>query len=130
MAAAATITTKVLAILFVLLSLIAHGKAVNCSLRDISVSQHKTGATVQNKPEWMVTIENKCTCVQLDLKLKCDGFQTVENIDPSVFEVSSDGLCLVNSGQPVYNEPVTFKYAWDNSFPLTPSSSTVACSRR
>ncbi|KAI9125538.1 hypothetical protein K1719_002956 [Acacia pycnantha] len=129
MAATATITTKVLATLLVLLSLVAHGKA-QCSLRDISVSQHKTGATVQNKPEWMVTIENKCTCVQLNLKLKCGGFQTVENIDPSVFKVSSDGLCLVNNGQSVYNKPVTFKYAWDNSFPLTPSSSTIACSRR
>ncbi|XP_028760725.1 protein TAPETUM DETERMINANT 1-like [Neltuma alba] len=121
-------TTQILATLFLLLGLIAHGKATNCSLRDISVSQSKTGAIVQNKPEWMVTIENKCTCVQLNLKLKCNGFQTVENIDPSVFQVSSDGLCLVNNGQPVYTKPITFKYAWDNSFPLTPSSSTIACS--
>ncbi|XP_054806236.1 protein TAPETUM DETERMINANT 1-like [Prosopis cineraria] len=113
-------TTKILATLL-LVGLIAHGKASNCSLRDISVSQSRTGATVQNKPEWIVTIENKCTCVQLDLKLNCEGFQTVENIDPSVFKVSRDGLCLVNNGQTVYNEPLTFKYAWDNSFP---------CSRR
>ena len=49
------------------------GKAQQCKLSDISVSQQKTGASVQNKPEWSVTIENKCVCVQSNLKLKCDG---------------------------------------------------------
>ncbi|KAK7383454.1 hypothetical protein VNO78_29133 [Psophocarpus tetragonolobus] len=99
-----------------------------CSLKDLSVSQTQTGAKVQGKSEWVVTIRNNCECVQKDVILNCDGFQTVEQIDPSIFSISRNG-CLVNNGQPIYKDAVKFKYAWDESFALSPKSSEIGCSK-
>ncbi|KAF7837055.1 protein TAPETUM DETERMINANT 1-like [Senna tora] len=108
------------------LGLLAQGINGQCSLSDVSVSQSKTGATVESKPEWAVTITNKCSCVQLNVALTCQGFQTVENVDASILSVSGDD-CLVL--KPIYGpNPVTFKYAWDYAFPFTPKSSQIACS--
>ncbi|KAK7318984.1 hypothetical protein RJT34_03693 [Clitoria ternatea] len=118
-------TYKVLcAVIF--LVLISHGYS-QCSLKDLSVTQQKTAVKVKGKPEWNVTITNNCPCVQTNVKLNCVGFQTVEPIDVTIFSVSGDS-CLVNAGQPIYRDPITFKYAWDNSFPLNPNSSVIACS--
>ncbi|KAI4297071.1 hypothetical protein L6164_036979 [Bauhinia variegata] len=109
-----------------ILGLITRGNG-QCVLSDLKVSQSQTGASVEGKPEWSVVITNSCSCVQKDVKLNCQGFQTKENVDPSILSVSGD-TCLVNNGNPIYNTPINFKYAWDNSFPLNPISSTIACS--
>lgn len=82
---------------------------------------------MQGKPEWRVIISNTCPCVQMNVKLNCHGFQTVELIDPSILRESGD-VCFVNGGQPIYADGVTFKYAWDESFPLNPISSDIFCS--
>ncbi|KAK7357759.1 hypothetical protein VNO80_17055 [Phaseolus coccineus] len=71
-----------------------------CSLKDIHVTQSRTGRTVGGKPEWGVTITNWCACVQQNVKLNCKGFQTVEGIEPSLLNVSGD-VCLVTSGKPI-----------------------------
>ncbi|EOX99058.1 hypothetical protein QUC31_014836 [Theobroma cacao] len=111
----------------VFLSLVGQGYC-QCSLGNISVSQTKTGTTVQNKPEWQVTISNNCACTQSELKLNCNGFQTVEEVDSSVM-TQTGGECLINNGQPVAPfSNLSFKYAWDTSFPLNPLSSQVNCS--
>ncbi|KAJ7969179.1 putative Beta-1,3-N-Acetylglucosaminyltransferase family protein [Quillaja saponaria] len=114
-------------ILFAFLYLIHRGNG-SCSLDNISIGQSKTGATIQNKPEWNVTITNNCICSQLDLKLNCNGFQTIEAVDPSILS-NSGGVCLLNNGQPIYGfSSLTFKYAWDTSFSFNPISSQTACS--
>ncbi|OMO78139.1 hypothetical protein CCACVL1_14635 [Corchorus capsularis] len=121
----ATILNVLFALLF--LSLAAQGYG-QCSTSQISVSQSQTGATVGNKPEFQVTITNGCTCSQSDVKLGCNGFQTVESIPSSVLSVSG-GECLVNDGQPLGpGVTISFKYAWDNSFSFSPISSEINCS--
>ncbi|RDX62588.1 hypothetical protein CR513_59063, partial [Mucuna pruriens] len=100
-----------------------------CFLSDLSVNQIQTGVKVQGKPEWNVTITNKCSCVQNNVILNCTGFQSTETIDPTILTVSlSSGFCLVTPGQSIYTEPVKFKYAWDHQFSLNPISSEIACS--
>ena len=87
-----------------------------------------TGKMVQNKPEWSVTITNNCICAQLSVKLSCNGFQTVEQIDPSILS-KSGSECIVNGGQPIYgNSKFSFTYASANSFPFNVLFSQVACS--
>ncbi|TKY59944.1 TAPETUM DETERMINANT 1 [Spatholobus suberectus] len=98
-----------------------------CSLRDLSISQFRTGVRVQGKPEWSVTIANKCPCVQKNVILNCKGFQSVEHINPSLLRVSHN-VCLVNGGQSIYGNVVKFTYVWDQAFPLNPISSEISCS--
>ncbi|MBA0727465.1 hypothetical protein Golax_000449, partial [Gossypium laxum] len=84
--------------------------------------------TVENKPEWKATVKNDCICTQSDLKLNCNGFQTVEEVESSVMS-KSGGECLINNGGPViYSSNLSFIYAWDTSFPFKPISSQVICS--
>ncbi|XP_057421407.1 uncharacterized protein LOC130715339 [Lotus japonicus] len=120
-------TTKLLLIVCVLV-LISHcyGDLPHCTIKYLTVTQAQTGVQVQGKPQWKVTISNKC-CVQSDVKLDCRGFQTVEKVDPSVLKVEGDA-CLVNGGNIIYEDPVIFTYAWDHSFPLSPIYSEVSCS--
>lgn len=99
-----------------------------CTLRSLSVSQSMTGVKVQGKPEWSVSITNTCPCAQRMVYLNCTDFQTSEPITPSVLTVSPNGICILNSGQPiVYNSPFRFKYAWDHSSALIPISSLIDC---
>ncbi|RDY06787.1 Protein TAPETUM DETERMINANT 1, partial [Mucuna pruriens] len=116
---------KIFSIVFFLV-LISQGYG-QCFLRNISVSQFQTGVRVQGKPEWGVTITNKCPCVQKNVVLNCTGFQSVEPINPSLLRIRNN-VCLVNSGQTIYGNDVKFKYAWDHPFPLNPISSDIFCS--
>lgn len=93
---------------------------------DWDISQSQTGTQVQNKPEWKVTITNNCLCTRTDLKLNCVGFQTTEEVDPSIVAVNG-GNCLINK---VFHsqDSVSFTYAWDNQFPFLPIDASLACS--
>ncbi|BAT82391.1 hypothetical protein LR48_Vigan07g244600 [Vigna angularis] len=110
--------------IILLLPIICEG---TCSFRDLSITQNLTGVKVRGKPEWTVKITNNCACVQLNVILNCQGFRTVEKIDPSVLRISP-ARCLVNNGQSVYGDAVQFNYASDKQFEFTPLSSQIACS--
>ncbi|KAI3442178.1 uncharacterized protein J3R85_001499 [Psidium guajava] len=105
---------KVLILAFVML-LVGKGDC-QCFPKDIEIVQSKTGAVVQQKPEWKVTINKNCPCAILNASLVCPGFQTVEPIDPSVMHKQGDG-CLLNRGEPII-QPISFSYAWDDSYPF------------
>ncbi|WVZ16435.1 hypothetical protein V8G54_009607 [Vigna mungo] len=109
----------------ILLALVSQGYS-QCSLSDIHVDQKGTGRKVNGKPEWTVTITNRCACVQTNVQLNCKGFQTVEAVDPQFLKVSGD-VCLVNSGKPLFNGAIVFGYASDTQFPLNPISSNINC---
>ncbi|XP_020236430.1 uncharacterized protein LOC109815997 [Cajanus cajan] len=118
-------STQILSIV-IFLALVSQGYS-QCSLHDLSVEQSQTGAKVHGKTEWSVTITNKCPCVQTNVILNCIGFKSAERIDPSLLRVTPKG-CLVNDGQSIYSDAIKFKYSWDNSFPLNPIYSEIACS--
>ncbi|KAK7815343.1 hypothetical protein CFP56_001735 [Quercus suber] len=86
---------KFLCVLFVL-SFVGKGNC-ECNLSQVTIKQSKTGEVVQQKPVWSVTINNGCPCSQSDLKLSCNGFQTVKPVDHSVLSKSGNE-CLVNNG--------------------------------
>ncbi|XP_027080592.1 TPD1 protein homolog 1-like [Coffea arabica] len=106
--------------------------AQGCSLSSLIILQAPTGAKVQSKPEFKLTIFNSCACTQTQVKLSCSGFQSVEKINPAVLSQSGGGSCLVNGGQPIYygvtHGNFSFNYAADNQYPFKPISSQLSCS--
>ncbi|XVF67040.1 hypothetical protein PTKIN_Ptkin10aG0089000 [Pterospermum kingtungense] len=73
-------------------------------------------------------ISNSCPCTQSDVKLRCDGFQTLEKIETSVL-AKSGGECLINNGMPLPPfSNYSFVYAWDTLFPFHLLSSQPNCS--
>ncbi|CAL5187036.1 unnamed protein product [Lathyrus oleraceus] len=119
-------TIKILTLVSFLV-LISQGYS-QCSLSNLFIYQHPTGDQLKQFPEYHVDIINNCpNCVQKNVKINCPNFETVEYVDPSIFNVT-DNVCLVNGGKPlVTNVNVTFNYAWSNSFRLTPNSSVISC---
>ncbi|XP_059639049.1 uncharacterized protein At1g05835-like [Cornus florida] len=115
-------------IAILLLSLINKGLCA-CKVNDkIQISTVRTGKEVSGKPEWGVKVINNCNCAQKNIFLRCKGFQSVENVDPSLFLPSADGRCLVKNGEPVAPfDNVSFNYAGDPFFFL-PLSSVDMCS--
>ncbi|XP_062020977.1 uncharacterized protein LOC133737447 [Rosa rugosa] len=111
----------------VLCNLIMGGNCELCSVKSLIIKQSATGKLVHGNPEWNVKIINDCACSQMSVNLDCDGFQTVEEIDPTILRKS--GIqCLVNGGGPIYGHSnFSFTYAWSNSFPFRIVFSRVAC---
>ncbi|CAL0324933.1 unnamed protein product [Lupinus luteus] len=103
------------------------GYCETCSLKDLYVKTSKTGVTIQGKPEWLVTVTNNCQCGQTQVILNCRGYKTVEPVDPNILTYSGTDYCLINNGKPIYKQPITFKYAWDTAFSMSPNSSQITC---
>ncbi|KAE9610465.1 hypothetical protein Lal_00006709 [Lupinus albus] len=118
---------KNISILLFFLGLISQGYCKPCSLSDIFVKQSETGIKIQGKPEWLVTVINNCDCRQSFVMLNCYRFKTVEPVDTNIMSYSGTQFCLINSGKPISNKPVTFKYASDKAFRMTPTFSQMAC---
>ncbi|GLU02678.1 hypothetical protein SLE2022_199190 [Rubroshorea leprosula] len=115
-------------ILVFFLSIISQGRC-QCYPKEFGVSQSETGVKVETKPEWKVTINNPCPCVQSNVKLSCDGFQSVKPMDPSILK-KSGAECLVKNGNPIAPlSSFSFTYAWDRSFPFKPLDSKIDCSQ-
>ncbi|KDP33562.1 hypothetical protein JCGZ_07133 [Jatropha curcas] len=123
----ATILHFISAVFF--LTLIGQGNGQCYPLTDLKVFQSKTGGKVGNKEEWKVTIFNDCICTQWNIKLVCNGFQTVKKIDPSMVARAEDDTCRINKKQPLYGfHTFNFTYAWDQIYPFQPIYSEIACS--
>ncbi|XP_062163789.1 uncharacterized protein LOC133870640 [Alnus glutinosa] len=125
----AVLTKYFIAILF--LSFISKGLCV-CALDNITIGTVRSGREIQGKPEWNVTVTNNCRCPQKLLKLTCEGFQTVEKVDPLIFSMGDDHqTCLLLQGGSLRGSAsVKFSYAWDPPSLLWPSSSLLTdCGR-
>ncbi|XVF35628.1 hypothetical protein REPUB_Repub18cG0162500 [Reevesia pubescens] len=96
-----------------------------CSVNDITVGSVRTGKEIQGKPEWKVTITNNCKCNQHQLRLACKGFQSTETVDPNILLKQSDNCLLLKGNALKGFSSVSFAYAWDPTFLLSPSGSIV-----
>ncbi|WOL11446.1 hypothetical protein Cni_G20208 [Canna indica] len=119
-------------LLLLLLLCIIHrvnaGLGAACSASDITIRQRKTGAVVEGKPEYEVSVSNGCRCVQSQVVLRCYGLSSVEAVDRRAIRPVDDERCVVAEGRPLSRRtPVKFKYAWmtPQDFPVI--SSQITC---
>ncbi|KAL7597395.1 TPD1 protein homolog 1B [Lactuca sativa] len=115
---------QILLVLF-MLSFKGYGQ---CEIKDITVGTERTSEQIQGKQEWKVSFINTCRCSQQALIVSCNGFQTVEKVDPSIFARVGNNNCIVNGGRAIAPfMTVQFLYAWDPPFIFVPISSQVQC---
>ncbi|KAL6890316.1 hypothetical protein ACP4OV_009079 [Aristida adscensionis] len=72
-----------------------------CQLSDIKISLEETGDVVEGQPEYEVTVDNRCSCPQSDVKLRCLRLPSVKKLDGSKIVAVDDDLCLVAGGRPI-----------------------------
>ncbi|CAI0403616.1 unnamed protein product, partial [Linum tenue] len=98
-------------------------------VKNLKISQAKTGKVVERKPEWKVSILNDCMCSRFNIQLSCGNFQTIEKIDPWVLDRISDSQCAVNKGTSIQGHSTfNFTYAWDTAYPFRLLDAQFACS--
>ncbi|KAF6985259.1 hypothetical protein CFC21_003149 [Triticum aestivum] len=116
----------------ILLSFSNKGDAQPCTPSDLLVNQTTMPGEVGGRPHYLVTVENRCVCTQLGVKLACAGLNSTVTVDPAgvVAPAGDDGaLCTLNGGQPMHaNETVLFAYASSAKISFRPVSSYVDCS--
>ncbi|KAG8089811.1 hypothetical protein GUJ93_ZPchr0011g28573 [Zizania palustris] len=93
----------------------------------IDVRTTNTGAAAGGDTVFEVRVKNLCPCSVRDVHLDGGGFATTVEVDPSVFRADDDGATyLLNGGEPIASmATVTFHYAWDHFFRITPRSMEV-----
>lgn len=98
-----------------------------CNLNNINIGSVRSGRVIGGVPEWNVEVINNCSCAQSQITLACKGFQTKENVSPSILSIQGD-TCLLIDGNPLKGfDAVRFSYAWDPPFLLLPTSSHTNC---
>ncbi|XP_040250846.1 uncharacterized protein [Aegilops tauschii subsp. strangulata] len=117
----------------ILLSFISNkGHAQPCAPSDLLVNHTTMPGKVGGRPHYLVTVENRCVCTQLGVKLACAGLNSTVSVDPAgvVVPTGDDGaLCTLNGGQPMHaNETVLFVYASSMEISFRPVSSFLDCS--
>ncbi|XP_050211366.2 uncharacterized protein LOC126661555 [Mercurialis annua] len=121
-------TSTLFVFAFVMLFLATQGNCQCDAVSQFKFIQIPTGQKIQNKPEWNITVTNDCLCTRDYIKLDCNGFQTVEKVDPLKLVITgTEGL--LNNGDVVRGyESVSFTYAWDSPFQFKVISSLIGCS--
>ncbi|KAF8694132.1 hypothetical protein HU200_038462 [Digitaria exilis] len=97
-----------------------------CGTSSIQVQTINTGvAAAGGDTVFEVEVKNLCSCSVRNVRLDGGGFATSMYVDPALFR-ADDGAYLVNGGEPVAAmAEVTFRYAWDHFFQMTPRSLEV-----
>lgn len=97
-------------------------------MRDIEVVTKKTGRTFEERPEYEVTVKNRCACAQRGVKIRCVGFTSYKPVDGRVMKQLGNGQCLVNGGRAISPaNPVKFTFAFLTPFDLIPFDSRALC---
>ncbi|CAI9756263.1 unnamed protein product [Fraxinus pennsylvanica] len=114
---------------FVLFMFFMTRGSLQCSpgtLKDITIEQVRTGAKIQNKPEWKVTVHQKCPCSFTNVQVRCPGIDSVVKPSPFIISKSGPGLCLLNNGNSL--RTFDFTYGSDQPIAFVPFSFEEACS--
>ncbi|MCE5166750.1 hypothetical protein HAX54_025736 [Datura stramonium] len=99
-----------------------------CDLNNITIGTIRSGKEIKGKPEWNVIVVNNCDCPMQKMLLSCNGFQTTEAVDPSIFKPEGDNTCSIKNGNSIPpKDTVKFSYAWDPPFLLRPTSVVTSC---
>ncbi|CAL4993232.1 unnamed protein product [Urochloa decumbens] len=98
-----------------------------CGTSSIQVQTINTGATVAGGDMvFEVEVKNLCPCSVTNVRLDGEGFATTVEVDPAVFRAEDGGVYLVNGGEPIASmAAVSFRYAWDHFFQMSPRSLEV-----
>ncbi|RCV38241.1 hypothetical protein SEVIR_8G133100v4 [Setaria viridis] len=93
-----------------------------CNTSSIQVETFNSGVVVSGGDTvFEVQLKNLCPCAVRNVQLDARGFATTVDVDPAAFRADDGGVYLVNGGEPIASmATVSFQYAWDHFFQMTP----------
>lgn len=98
-----------------------------CGTSSIQVQTINTGATAAGGDTvFEVQVKNLCPCSVRNVRVDGGGFATTVEVDTNLFRSVDGSVYLVNAGEPIASMgTVSFRYAWDHFFQMTPRSLEV-----
>lgn len=104
------------------------GESQRCAPSSINIRQTNTGNKVATLDTvFQVTVTNRCQCAVKAVFLHADGFTSSVAINPKLFRQAGADY-LVGDGQRIPSgKSITFQYAWDHYFQMTPASVQADC---
>ncbi|XP_066335368.1 uncharacterized protein [Miscanthus floridulus] len=125
-----TAAVKLLTVLFLFFAVSLRATATNgksCGTSSIQVQTMNTGARAAGSDTvFEVQVKNLCPCSVRNVRIDAGGFATTVEVDQTLFQAVDGGVYLVNAGQPIQSMgTVSFRYAWDHFFQMTPRSLEV-----
>lgn len=83
-------------------------------MSDIKTSWKPTGKVVGGKEQYLEIIENKCSCPQAKVTVRCGVIDTVEPVDKTkISHIGNTEFCIIAGGKPIIKgSPVTFTYSF------------------
>ncbi|KAK3120171.1 hypothetical protein QOZ80_9AG0682990 [Eleusine coracana subsp. coracana] len=122
---ATAIKSLYIAVFFVVF--IQETKGDRCGTSNIQVETINTGVMVSGGDMvFEVEVKNLCPCTVRNVRLDGRGFASTVDVDPAVFHTDDGNFYLVNGGEPIASmATVSFRYAWDHFFEMTPKSLDV-----
>ncbi|KAF0896596.1 hypothetical protein E2562_026299 [Oryza meyeriana var. granulata] len=120
----ATTLNFLIALLFIILTVQGTNGDRCAASSSIQVQTINTGESAGGGDMvFEVQVKNLCSCSVRNVRLDGGGFATTVEVDPAVFRATDGGDYLVNGGEPIASmATVTFRYAWDHFFQITPRS--------
>ncbi|TVU50384.1 hypothetical protein EJB05_01754 [Eragrostis curvula] len=111
-----------------LLFMVVHGNCQRCAPSSIDIQQTNAGKKVGALDTmFMVTVTNRCGCAVKNVYLQSNGFSSSTPVDPKLFRRAGNGYLLVDGQRIASTKSVSFQYAWDHYFKMTPESIQAEC---
>uniref|UniRef100_A0A0E0FC03 Uncharacterized protein n=1 Tax=Oryza meridionalis TaxID=40149 RepID=A0A0E0FC03_9ORYZ len=116
-------------VVILVLLMTVQGESQRCTPSSIDVSQTNTGKKVDTLDTvFQVTVTNKRQCTVKAIFLRADGFTSSVTVDPTLFRQAGAVGYLVGDGRRIPSgKSITFQYAWDHYFQMTPASVQADC---
>jgi hypothetical protein len=95
----------------------------------IEIQQTNTGKKLGTLDTvFKVTVTNHCRCAVKNVYLQTpDGFDSSAPVAPKLFRRAGAGYLLADGRKIPSRKSVTFQYAWDHYFQMTPESIKAEC---
>lgn len=97
----------------------------SCVSIQVQVQQYKIRDIPPGDSEYVVKVINPGGCLQTDIVLSCDDFNSLERLDTSVIDVDGEHIYVKKNISD--HGSVSFKYSWPHQETITPLSSKQCC---
>ncbi|KAG8090815.1 hypothetical protein GUJ93_ZPchr0011g27295 [Zizania palustris] len=121
---------KLLLLCEFLLLILLHGEArppEKCAAASLEVEVSNTGDKVGYDPVFEVTVRNRCVCAVRGVHLCSEGFASSVAVDPRLFRRDGQDYLVADGRRVEPAATVSFRYAWDRAFRMTPSTVQDDC---
>ncbi|KAL8053613.1 hypothetical protein ABFX02_05G083300 [Erythranthe guttata] len=99
--------------------------AASCTADKLVITQGVTGRTIDSRIEWVVDVNNTCTCNLSNVQLLCPNFQSISTDTSIISEIGNTGICDFYKGKELISTDTYRFYYLGDRINLAPNSFAI-----